>query len=86
MSLALTRQMVRAALDGGNERAGFTPEPVFGLDIPRACPGVGSAVFDPRGTWDDGAAYDRQARRLRDMFDENTSGLGVETAPQVALA
>ena len=84
MPLALTRQMVRAALDGGIERAGFTPEPVFGLDIRRACPGVPSRVLDPRRTWADGAACDRQARALRDMFDENTKRLGEESSPQAA--
>ena len=40
MPLALTRQLVRGALSGEIDRAGFSREPVFGLDIPRECPGV----------------------------------------------
>ena len=71
MPLALTRQLVRTALDGEIERAGFTAEPVFGLGIPRACPGVASELLDPRRTWDDGRAYDRHAGKLRELFEEN---------------
>ena len=29
------------------------------------------ALLQPRGTWDDGAEYDAQARRLAEMFSEN---------------
>ena len=81
MPLALTRQLVRSALSGAIDRAGFAPEPVFGLRIPRKCPDVSSRVLDPRRTWDDPAAYDRQAQQLRRMFDENSKRLGLSAAP-----
>lgn len=81
MPLALTRGLVRAALSGEIERAGLDTEPVFGLEIPRACPGVPSRLLDPRKSWEDGAAYDRQARELAAMFEENARRLGIPASP-----
>ena len=39
--------------------------------MPTTCPGVPDAVLDPRRTWQDGLAYDEQARSLARMFIEN---------------
>ena len=46
-------------------------DPVFGLHVPTAIPGVPSSVLRPRETWSDKAAYDAQARKLARMFREN---------------
>ena len=81
MPLALTRQLVRAALSGEIDRAGFSREPVFGLEIPRECPGVPSRVLDPRQTWDDGSAYGRQAQQLSEMFEENAKQVRIPASP-----
>ncbi len=75
MPLELTRALVRAALDGSIADAGFTPEPVFGLEIPLGCRGVPARALEPRGLWSDRAAYDRQAARLARMFEENSAAL-----------
>ena len=71
MPLAHTRTMVRAALDGTLSAAKTCTEPVFGLAIPRHVEGVPDDVLQPRTTWDDPEAYDRQARALAHMFTEN---------------
>ncbi|MFD1396047.1 phosphoenolpyruvate carboxykinase (ATP) [Kroppenstedtia eburnea] len=71
MKLAYTRSMVRAALDGSLEKASFTPDPVFGVQIPDRCPGVPSEVLFPRNTWSDPRAYDVKARELARRFREN---------------
>ena len=34
-------------------------------------PGVEDSLLDPRQTWPDGAAYDRQAQKLVTMFADN---------------
>jgi phosphoenolpyruvate carboxykinase (ATP) len=39
-------------------------------------PGVPAAVLDPRRSWPDPDAYDRQARRLKSMFDDNITRIG----------
>lgn len=71
MPLAHTRAMVDAALDGSLDHVPTRPQPVFGVGIPEAVPGVPSAVLDPRSTWDDPEAYDEQAHRLAEMFVRN---------------
>ena len=42
----------------------------------RACPGVPAAILNPRNTWQDKAAYDAQAIKLRDMFRQNFESKG----------
>ena len=59
--------------------------PVFNLKMPNSCPGVPSEILNPRNTWEDKAAYDAQAEKLRDMlrknFEEKGFGaLGIEPA------
>ncbi|HHW06474.1 MAG TPA: phosphoenolpyruvate carboxykinase (ATP) [Clostridia bacterium] len=71
MDLPYTRAMITAALNGELERQEFTVHPVFGLAVPRACPGVPAEVLDPRATWPDPAAYDRQAEKLAQLFVDN---------------
>ena len=45
--------------------------PVFGLTMPKSCPGVDPAILNPRQVWRDKDAYDRAAEKLRDMFRAN---------------
>ena len=70
MALAQTRAMVKAALAGNLDKAETRTDPVFGLHVPTAVPGVPSSVLDPRGTWADKEAYDAQAAKLAGMFKE----------------
>ena len=44
---------------------------MFGLEVPSKCPGVPSEVLDPRNTWKDKEAYDRQAQKLAQQFEDN---------------
>ena len=46
-------------------------DPIFGVEVPTSCPDVPAAVLQPRSTWADGAAYDRQANALARMFVDN---------------
>ncbi|MCZ6915748.1 MAG: phosphoenolpyruvate carboxykinase [Gemmatimonadetes bacterium] len=71
MSLAHTRAIVRAAVDGSLANAATRPDPVFGLEVPTAVPGVPDDVLIPRATWSDQAAYDAQAAKLAKMFRDN---------------
>jgi phosphoenolpyruvate carboxykinase (ATP) len=71
MNLAHTRAMLRAALAGRLVSAAYTPDPVFGVLVPDAVPGVPSDVLQPRRTWADPAAYDAQADRLAGLFRAN---------------
>ncbi len=71
MDLHHTRKMVRAAVEGLLRDVPFRPEPVFGLLVPEACPGVPTEVLQPRQTWADPEAYDRAARELAARFRRN---------------
>jgi phosphoenolpyruvate carboxykinase (ATP) len=71
ININYTRSMVRAAISGDIDLAEMEIDPIFGLSIPRFCPDVPSSVLIPRNTWSDGEAYDRQARKLAELFKQN---------------
>jgi phosphoenolpyruvate carboxykinase (ATP) len=71
MKLSYTRAMVRAAVDGSLLKESFEKESTFGFSIPKAVKDVPSDVLNPRNTWNDKAAYDKQAADLSEKFAEN---------------
>lgn len=71
MSLRHTRAMVQAALEGALDDVETVADPVFGVFVPTAVPGVPSEVLMPRNTWDDTSAYDAAAAKLAEMFKAN---------------
>ena len=71
MSIAHTRALVTAALDGSLARATFAPERFFGLEVPDQAPDVPRSVLDPRLSWADIALYDAAARGLALRFEAN---------------
>lgn len=71
MPIKYTRALLHGALDGSLNDVEFRTDPNFGFEVPLSCPDVDSAVLDPRGTWDDGDAYDKQAAHLVSLFKEN---------------
>ncbi len=71
MQLKHTRRMITAALSGDLDGVETQEDAAFGLRIPVHVPGVPDEVLQPRQTWDDPDAYDRQAAKLVTMFREN---------------
>ena len=71
MPIKATRALLTAAMSGALAGVEFRKDPNFGFDVPVSVPGVPDVLLDPRQTWDDGAAYDAQARKLVGMFAEN---------------
>jgi phosphoenolpyruvate carboxykinase (ATP) len=76
MSIAHTRAIVRAVVQGRLHGVATHTDPVFGLQIPDQVPDVPTEVLDPRATWTDPEAYDLQAKKLRAMFEENIHMIG----------
>jgi phosphoenolpyruvate carboxykinase (ATP) len=70
-SLKYTRAMVDAILDGTLSDAKLSEDPMFGLMIPDSVDGVPDEVLNPRNTWADKDAYDKQARDLASRFRKN---------------
>ncbi|MFD3190797.1 phosphoenolpyruvate carboxykinase [Sedimentitalea sp. HM32M-2] len=71
MPIKATRALLSAALDGSLAEAEFRKDANFGFEVPVSVPGVAEVLLDPRRTWDDPEAYDRQAAKLVDMFAGN---------------
>lgn len=71
MKLSYTRAMITAALKGELDNVECTADPVFGLNIPKAVPGVPTEILVPRNTWADKAAYDAKANDLANRFIKN---------------
>ncbi|CAN5861930.1 phosphoenolpyruvate carboxykinase (ATP) [soil metagenome] len=71
MKISHTRAMIRAILSGQLAKVKTKPDPIFGVGVPHSCPDVPAEVLQPRNTWSDKDAYDRQARDLAHRFNEN---------------
>lgn len=71
MKISYTRAMIRAILNGELASVETSADPIFGVNVPISCPGVPPDVLQPRNTWADTAAYDRQAADLSRRFNEN---------------
>jgi len=75
INLKHTRAMVDAIhkkeLLGEEVEWGEMPD--FGLKFPKKVPGdiVPDEILDPREAWEDKAAYDKQAKKLFELFREN---------------
>jgi phosphoenolpyruvate carboxykinase (ATP) len=76
MSLKVTRALLNAALNGELDGVETEVQPILNLKMPKACPGVDSAILNPRNTWADQDCYDATATKLRDMFRDNFNKKG----------
>jgi phosphoenolpyruvate carboxykinase (ATP) len=86
MPIEATRTLLSAVLSGALEQVEFRQDPVFGFTVPVTAPGVDGALLDPRSTWADPEAYDRQARELARMFADNFARKHPDAPPAVAAA
>jgi phosphoenolpyruvate carboxykinase (ATP) len=86
MNIDHTRSMVRAALNGLLDGVPTRTDPIFGVSVPTAVPDVPARFLQPRETWSDPDAYDRQARTLARMFAENFARYADGVAPNVREA
>jgi phosphoenolpyruvate carboxykinase (ATP) len=86
MPISATRALLAAALEGHLDKAPMRVDPWFGVEVPTGVPGIDSSLLDPRRTWPDAAAYDREAARLIAMFRSNFERFesGVDAAVRAA--
>lgn len=76
--LAYTRAMINAALKGHLDKVTYEQHPVFGVQMPKRCPGVPETLLNPRYTWRDRNAYDDAADDLGELFRKNFEQYMVE--------
>ena len=71
MKLKYTRAMVSAALNGELEKVEFEADPVFGVYVPKTCPGVPDEFLHQEQLWSDKEAYATAAKKLAARFVDN---------------
>ena len=71
MPIHVTRQLLRAALNGMLVRTSYRIDPYFGVSVPQSVPGVEAEILDPSRTWNSADDFAATARRLVEMFREN---------------
>lgn len=81
-----TRAMIRAALTGQLDSVATRQDSFFGLHVPVSCPDVPASVLDPRSTWADPSAYDRQANHLIGLFEKNFTQFSSDVSAEVVAA
>jgi phosphoenolpyruvate carboxykinase (ATP) len=86
IKLRFTRAMINSALSGGLDHVHFKEHSIFGLYYPEAVTGVPSDLLDPRGTWADKEAYDRQAAALSKAFNKNFAKYAEKASDEILLA
>jgi phosphoenolpyruvate carboxykinase (ATP) len=86
IKLSFTRAMITAALKGELDKVAYKIHEVFGVAIPEAVPGVPAEILDPRNTWADGKAYDKQAADLAAQFVKNFEKYAGKADPEILEA
>src|SRR3954447_23591632 len=71
MPIKVTRALVAGALDGSLKNVSFRTDPYFGFSVPPSVPGIEPHLLYPMKTWKDKAEFDKTARKLVRMFQEN---------------
>jgi phosphoenolpyruvate carboxykinase (ATP) len=85
ISIRHTRALLNDALSGELRQAPFRTDPVFGFQVPLACPGVPPEILDPARTWPSREEYDSKYDALAARFIENFK-LFTEGCPPEVLA
>jgi len=71
ISIGHTRAIIDAIHAGGLDAHLSAPDPFFGLAVPRHVPGCPDELIEPGRSWSDRGAYERTAKKLVALFDEN---------------
>lgn len=71
IKLKYTRAMISAILEGELTKVEYHTHPIFGLHMPKYCPGVPTEMLDPLNTWLQKGAYISKAIQLAHSFHIN---------------
>ncbi len=66
--LKYTRAIINAIHDGTLAQSEYETYDVFGLQIPKACHAVPVNVLDPKKAWGNAEAFEKERKRLANMF------------------
>jgi phosphoenolpyruvate carboxykinase (ATP) len=71
ISIAHTRALLNAALEGKLDNVEYWHDPVFGFEVPKSCEGVPESILDPASTWGSREEYAAKLDSLAARFIEN---------------
>jgi len=71
IKLNYTRAMITAILKAELDHVEYEQHPIFGLFMPKKCPGVPTEILDPINTWDQKGAYVGISIQLAHSFHLN---------------
>jgi phosphoenolpyruvate carboxykinase (ATP) len=86
MKLSYTRAMITAALEGKLDHVAYEAHPVFGMMMPKECPGVPNEILNPRNTWEDKIDYDEKAKSLAQQFINNFEKFAGHASEEILAA
>jgi phosphoenolpyruvate carboxykinase (ATP) len=65
------RAVLEAIVAGALDSVPTKLDDVFGVAVPTSCPGLPPASLNPRSAWSNQALYDKSARKLRQLLQDN---------------
>ena len=83
IKLKYTRAMITAILNGELDKVDYEQHPIFGLFMPKYCPGVPTEMLDPMNTWLQKGAYIGKAIQLAHSFHINFEKYAKEASQQI---
>jgi phosphoenolpyruvate carboxykinase (ATP) len=86
ISIAHTRNLLNAALDGSLLTVEYRTDRLFGFEVPLSCRGVPTEVLDPSESWSDKEEYWRKYDALAARFIENFKLFAADAPSDVAQA
>jgi phosphoenolpyruvate carboxykinase (ATP) len=86
ISIQHTRGLLTAALNGELDDGEYYTEPVFGLQVPKSCPGVPDKVLYPAESWPSQEEYNSKYRQLASRFIDNFKKFAPDCPPEIREA
>ncbi len=86
ISIRHTRNLLNAALEGALEDVEYYTDPVFGFEVPKACPEVPEDVMYPARSWQKEADYWKRYKQLASRFIDNMKKFEADTPQEVVAA
>ena len=83
IKLSYTRAMITAILKGQLDGLELEQHPIFGLYMPKGCPGVPNEILDPMNTWKNKGAYISKAITLAHSFHLNFEKFASQASQQI---
>ncbi|WP_029038063.1 phosphoenolpyruvate carboxykinase (ATP) [Salinimicrobium xinjiangense] len=83
IKLKYTRAMITAILKGELDHVDFEMHPIFGLFMPKYCPGIPTEILNPMNTWLQKGAYIQKSIQLAHSFHLNFEKFSNEASEQI---